>query len=44
MLLDYDVDFMQNATWPVEKCSQGWEYNQTDVKSSIVIDVSNFKI
>ncbi|KAM7351841.1 carcinine transporter isoform 3-T4 [Cochliomyia hominivorax] len=27
-----------NETWPVEKCQQGWEYNTTEVWSSIVID------
>ncbi|XP_058449358.1 carcinine transporter isoform X2 [Malaya genurostris] len=27
-----------NSTWPVEHCRDGWEYNTTEVKSSIVID------
>ncbi|XP_030383145.1 carcinine transporter [Scaptodrosophila lebanonensis] len=27
-----------NKSWPVVKCSQGWEYNTSDVWSSIVID------
>ncbi|XP_023298252.2 carcinine transporter [Lucilia cuprina] len=31
-------DIEPNATWPVEKCNQGWEYNTTTVWSSIVID------
>ncbi|TMW39761.1 hypothetical protein DOY81_015158 [Sarcophaga bullata] len=28
-----------NNSWPVAKCNQGWEYNTTEVWSSIVIDV-----
>ncbi|XP_032592486.1 carcinine transporter isoform X2 [Drosophila grimshawi] len=27
-----------NSSWPLIKCSQGWEYNTTSVWSSIVID------
>ncbi|XP_033163443.1 carcinine transporter [Drosophila mauritiana] len=27
-----------NASWPLIKCPQGWEYNTSDVWSSIVID------
>ncbi|XP_023163889.2 carcinine transporter [Drosophila hydei] len=27
-----------NSSWPLVKCSQGWEYNTTNVWSSIVID------
>ncbi|XP_055550102.1 carcinine transporter [Wyeomyia smithii] len=27
-----------NSSWPVEQCRDGWEYNTTEVKSSIVID------
>ncbi|XP_017032903.1 carcinine transporter [Drosophila kikkawai] len=27
-----------NVSWPLVKCSQGWEYNTTSVWSSIVID------
>ncbi|XP_053693291.1 carcinine transporter isoform X3 [Sabethes cyaneus] len=27
-----------NSSWPVENCRDGWEYNTTEVKSSIVID------
>ncbi|BFF95706.1 carcinine transporter [Drosophila madeirensis] len=27
-----------NSSWPVVKCTQGWEYNTTNVWSSIVID------
>lgn len=28
-----------NSSWPLVKCSQGWEYNTSIVWSSIVIDV-----
>jgi len=28
-----------NGSWPLVKCSQGWEYNTSVVWSSIVIDV-----
>lgn len=28
-----------NNSWPLVKCSHGWEYNTTSVWSSIVIDV-----
>jgi len=30
-----------NASWPLIKCPQGWEYNTSVVWSSIVIDVRN---
>uniref|UniRef100_A0A1B0GIQ1 Uncharacterized protein n=1 Tax=Lutzomyia longipalpis TaxID=7200 RepID=A0A1B0GIQ1_LUTLO len=29
----------QNTSWPIEKCIDGWEFNTTDSRSSIVIDV-----
>lgn len=32
-------DMQPNASWPIEQCRQGWEYNKTEVSSSIVIDV-----
>lgn len=32
-----------NKSWPVEPCSDGYEYNKTEVSSSVVIDVSFFK-
>ncbi|XP_013114234.1 carcinine transporter [Stomoxys calcitrans] len=31
-------DLKPNDSWPIEKCQQGWEYNTTEVWSSIVID------
>lgn len=30
-----------NTSWPVEKCQEGWEYNTSEIFSSIVTDVSN---
>lgn len=36
-----------NSTWPLESCSDGWEYNTTEISSSIVIDfnlVCNYAI
>ena len=30
-----------NAEWKKEICLNGWEYDQTDVESSLVIDVSS---
>lgn len=30
-----------NTSWPVEICREGWEYNTSEVFSSIVTDVSN---
>lgn len=32
-------DFQSNSSWPTEYCFNGWVYNKTFVKSSIVIDV-----
>lgn len=29
-----------NSSWPIEYCSDGWEFNKTIVQSSIVIDVN----
>jgi hypothetical protein len=29
-----------NMSWPVEPCLEGWEYDTTQVTSSIVSDVS----
>lgn len=31
---------LANASWPIEYCNDGWEYNKSEVYSSIVIDVS----
>ncbi|XP_061401514.1 carcinine transporter [Musca vetustissima] len=31
-------DLKPDLTWPIEKCPEGWEYNTTEVWSSIVID------
>lgn len=41
MLPNAEIDsLMPNESWPIESCDKGWEYNKTDVQSSIVIDVS----
>ncbi|XP_024082746.1 carcinine transporter-like [Cimex lectularius] len=29
---------LPNASWPVESCIDGWEYNTTEVSSSVAID------
>lgn len=44
ILQDFDIDsIVPNETWPLQNCDKGWEYNTTDVQSSIVIDVrTNF--
>lgn len=40
ILQDADIDsLVPNETWPLQDCDKGWEYNKTDVQSSIVIDV-----
>lgn len=49
ILQNTDIDsLMPNESWPMQSCDKGWEYNKTDVQSSIVIDVrkqsSNFPI
>jgi len=36
--------FMPNESLPTQQCDKGWEYNKTDVQSSIVIDVRNNKL
>ncbi|XP_050528348.1 carcinine transporter isoform X2 [Daktulosphaira vitifoliae] len=35
---NYGLQQLVNESWPVEKCLDGWEYDTTYVKSSIVID------
>lgn len=41
MLKNAEIDsLMPNESWPIGSCDKGWEYNKTDVQSSIVIDVS----
>lgn len=44
ILQESDIDsLVPNDTWPLQNCDKGWEYNTTDVHSSIVIDVrTNF--
>lgn len=40
ILKNTDIDsLVPNESWPLQSCDRGWEYNKTDVKSSIVIDV-----
>lgn len=34
--------FMPNESFPTQECDRGWEYNKTNVQSSIVIDVSTY--
>lgn len=46
--MDWDIisiqDLRENSSgirnWTTESCVEGWEYNRTQVQSSIVIDVS----
>ncbi|KAK7872303.1 hypothetical protein R5R35_002760 [Gryllus longicercus] len=39
LLENYQLDELQpNSSWPTESCVQGWEYNLTEVSSSVVID------
>ncbi|XP_018329394.1 carcinine transporter isoform X2 [Agrilus planipennis] len=35
--LNYN-DIQTNISWPKEKCLDGWEYNKSEISSSIVID------
>lgn len=37
-------EFNHSKDWPVEPCLEGYEYDTTEVKSSIVIDVSLFRL
>lgn len=32
------ASFVANSSWPVVPCDHGWEYETSEVKSSIVID------
>jgi hypothetical protein len=34
------AEISPNNSWPVEPCMEGWEYDTTQVTSSIVTDVS----
>lgn len=44
ILQDTDIDsLVPNESWPLQHCDKGWEYNKTDVQSSIVIDVRRMK-
>lgn len=36
------ASFVANSSWPVVPCDHGWEYETSEVKSSIVIDVRFF--
>lgn len=38
--LENNEELQPNISWPQEECVQGWEYNTTEIISSIVIDVS----
>ncbi|XP_049762165.1 carcinine transporter isoform X1 [Schistocerca cancellata] len=39
LLTQYSPDeIMPNLSWPVEECKDGWEYNTTEISSSVVID------
>lgn len=33
------ASYVPNASWPIVPCDHGWEYETSEVKSSIVIDV-----
>ncbi|XP_059476559.1 carcinine transporter [Neocloeon triangulifer] len=32
------MDIVPNSSWPVESCVEGWEYDLSDISSSIVMD------
>lgn len=38
--MNSDKPIVANESWPVEPCLDGYEYDRTEVISSIVIDVS----
>uniref|UniRef100_V9IHU5 Uncharacterized protein n=1 Tax=Apis cerana TaxID=7461 RepID=V9IHU5_APICE len=38
------ASFVPNSSWPVVPCDHGWEYEMSEVKSSIVIDVRSFSL
>lgn len=46
--MDWDIilqegnleSFVPNGSLSTQECDKGWEYNKTNVESSIVIDVS----
>lgn len=42
-VVDWDASFENKSepdgSWPLEPCLDGWEYNTTEIISSIVIDV-----
>lgn len=38
-IIESGKPFEVNTSWPTETCLDGWEYNKTDVPSSVVIDV-----
>lgn len=45
ILQNTSIDSLEpNESWPLQHCDKGWEYNKTDVQSSIVIDVREEKI
>jgi hypothetical protein len=40
MLLKSSVDlFILNDSWSIIPCDKGWEYNKSEVSSSVVIEV-----
>lgn len=44
ILQNTDIDSLEpNESWPLQHCDKGWEYNKTDVQSSIVIDVRKIR-
>uniref|UniRef100_A0A1B0BDQ4 Major facilitator superfamily (MFS) profile domain-containing protein n=1 Tax=Glossina palpalis gambiensis TaxID=67801 RepID=A0A1B0BDQ4_9MUSC len=39
ILEDTDINYIEpNVSWPLEACKNGWEYNTSEIWSSIVID------
>lgn len=38
--MTFDTEFSNNTSWPIIPCDFGWEYDVTEIVSSIVIDVS----
>lgn len=40
IFVENDTFITANASWPVETCVEGWEFNTTDLGNSIVTQVN----